>query len=539
MDTSIVGLWSALILSGGLLFGALTAWFITKSFYKNQITSLTYQSQAEEARLAEKLEDQIAEVGKLKIELVEAEDQMASLRQEIGRVKTEQAQLEERVKLLPKLQQTLENEKSKAEVSSQDLSDLREKYGASESTISAQKKQLDEYLEALIGVKSFRDGLLEEKEGLQTRLATIEAELEAERQQSKDKLALLNDAKEELSNQFKSLANDILEDKSKRFTEQNKENLNQLLNPLKTKIGEFQGKVEEVYIQEGKDRSALAEQVKQMMELNRQISSDTLNLTKALKGQSKAQGNWGEMILERVLEVCGLSKGQEYDVQESIKREDGSRGQPDVVVHLPESRHLVIDAKVSLTAYEAYVNSDDEGGKKAALKRHLDSLRGHIKDLSGKNYQDLYGVESLDFVIMFVPVESAFTLASINDTTLWQLAWEKNVLLVCPSTLLFVIRSVAHLWRQEQQSRNAQEIAKKGADLYDKFVGFVDDLNEVGKRMDQARASYDSACKKLSTGRGNLVKRTELLKKLGVNTKKSLPSEMVDLALEETSLKES
>ena len=218
------------------------------------------------------------------------------------------------------------------------------------------------------------------------------------------------------------------------------------------------------------------------------------------------------------------------EVQESVKCEDGKRLQPDVVIHLPESRHLVIDAKVSLVAYEAYVNSDDEGAKEVAAKRHLESIRNHIKGLYSKDYQSLYGVESLDFVIMFVPVEPAFTLASHRDAALWQDAWNKNVLLVSPSTLLFVIRTVAHVWRQEQQSRNAQEIAKRGGDLYNKFVGFVEDLMKVGERLDQAKAAYDGASKKISTGRGNLVRQAEMLKELGVKPKKTLSNELVEIA---------
>jgi DNA recombination protein RmuC len=267
------------------------------------------------------------------------------------------------------------------------------------------------------------------------------------------------------------------------------------------------------------------------MSLNQKLSEDAHNLTRALKGSSKTQGNWGELILERVLEASGLRKGIEYDVQESFTREDGSRVQPDVVIHLPDSKHLVVDAKVSLTAYEAHANAESDVARELALKGHVDSVRSHIKGLSEKNYQLLYGLKSLDFVVMFVPVEPAFMLAVAHDPELWQDAWKRNVLLVSPSTLLFV---VAHLWRQEQQTRNAQDIAKRGAELFDKLVGFIDDLQNVGSRLAQAQKAYEGAYGKLTAGRGNVIRQAEMLKELGVKPTKSLPPDMLELALEST-----
>lgn len=365
---------------------------------------------------------------------------------------------------------------------------------------------------------------------LNAQVATLTMQLTQERNQSNEKLALLQSAREELTHQFKNLANDILEEKSKRFSEQNQQSLGQLLDPLKTKLQEFQGKVEQVYVQEGKDRSALAEQVRQLMELNKTVSQEANNLTKALKGSNKTQGNWGELVLERVLEGSGLRKGEEYDVQESHTLADGRRLQPDVVVHLPDDRHLVIDAKATLVAYEDYANAEDEKHRDAALKRHLDAVRSHIKGLSDKNYQDLYGLKSLDFVLMFIPIEPAFMLAVTHDRDLFMDAWNKNVLLVSPSTLLFVVRTVANLWRQEAQTRNAQDIAKRGAELYDKLAGFVEDMESLGTRLNQAQKDYDGAINKLSTGRGNLIRQAEMLKKLGVKPSKSLPAPMVEIA---------
>ena len=360
------------------------------------------------------------------------------------------------------------------------------------------------------------------KQELSTEIVQMKTILELERSQAKERIEFREDTKEQLSNQFKTLASEILEEKSKKFTDQNKINLDQILGPLKIKISEFQGKVQEVYIQESKDRSALSEQVKQLMSLNNQLSDDAHNLTQALKGQSKAQGNWGELILERVLEASGLRKGHEYNVQVSHVREDGTRVQPDVVVHLPEQRHLIIDAKVSLTAYEIHANSDNDPERIAAIKKHLESVRSHIKELSEKNYHQLYGLQSFDFVLMFIPVEPAFMLAISHDNNLWLESWKKNILLVSPSTLLFVVRTVAHLWKQEQQNSNAQEIASRGAELYNKLAGFVEDLDMLGKRLQQAQISYDDAYGKFSKGKGNVIRQAEMLKELGIKPSKSI-----------------
>jgi DNA recombination protein RmuC len=363
---------------------------------------------------------------------------------------------------------------------------------------------------------------------LQSQLAAQAMQLDGERRAAQEKLLLLNEAREALTHQFKSLANDILEEKGKRFAEQNQQSLGQLLDPLRMRLQEFQGKVEQFYDAEGKQRSALSQQVHQLMGLNQALSADARNLTQALKGSTKAQGNWGELILERVLELAGLRRGIEYDVQENHQRDDGSRAQPDVVIHLPEDRHLVVDAKVSLLAYEEYANAEDEAQRAGAQRRHLESVRQHIKGLSERNYQQLYGLQSLDFVLMFVPIEPAFMLAVTADSQLYSDAWNKNVLLVSPSTLLFVVRTVAHLWRQEAQSRNAQEIAKRGAELYDRLAGFVEDLQRVGKNLAQAQDAYTNAHKKLSQNRGNVIRQAEMLRELGVKPTRTLPAALVE-----------
>ena len=410
------------------------------------------------------------------------------------------------------------------------LAALREDVGRVQAELQAEKEAHSIVRTELADKKQEFESAQAEVSTQRSLLTELTTRLESERQQSTDKLALLIEAKEALSNQFKSLASDILEEKSKRFAEQNQASLGQLLDPLKVKLQEFQGKVELFYDIEGKQRSALSQQVAQLLDLNKTLSDDAKNLTLALKGSSKSQGNWGELILERVLEASGLRKGEEYDIQESHTREDGSRAQPDVVIHLPEDRHLVVDAKVSLSAYEEFASAEDEVIRQASLRRHLDSIRGHIKGLSEKNYQVLYGLKSLDFVLMFVPIEPAFMVGVTQDNKLFMDAWSKNVLLVSPSTLLFVVRTVAHLWRQEAQSRNAQEIAERGAQLYDRLSSFVADLEKVGERLKQAQDSYTDAYAKLATNKGNVIRQAEMLKALGVKPTKALPTALLELS---------
>ena len=355
-----------------------------------------------------------------------------------------------------------------------------------------------------------------------SRAAALEATLQAERAATEQKLALLDDARDQMSHQFRALANDILEEKSRRFAEQNQASLGLLLHPLQTRLKEFQDKVDAVYVQEGKDRSALAQQVTSLLEMNTRLAAEARDLTQALKGSSKQQGNWGELVLERILEAAGLRAGHEYVVQQSITREDATRAQPDVILHLPGGRTLVVDAKVSLLDYNAHCATEDPALRKAAAARHTASVREHIRGLAARNYHRLPGLETLDFVILFVPIEPAFLLALEHDADLWIDAWQKNILLVSPSTLLFVVRTVAHLWRQEEQARNVQEIAARGAELYDKFAGFVEDLEKLGTRLEQVRSTYDAAFQKLTRGRGNLVSQAEKLRSLGVHPSKRL-----------------
>jgi DNA recombination protein RmuC len=386
---------------------------------------------------------------------------------------------------------------------------------------------------ALERSESDRERLRDQAAKLQSEIAALRATLDGERSASQEKLVLLTSAREELSNQFKSLASDILEEKSRRFTEQNQDNLGNLIAPLKEKFGEFQQKVESLEKDGVAGRSELKTQIEQLRSLNERLSEDATNLVSALRGSSKTQGEWGEVVLERILESSGLRRDQEYRVQETIFREDGRRARLDIIVDLPEGRHLVLDSKVSLTDYSEYCSSVDEATRDAALGRHLASVRKHIRELSQRDYPSLYSLNSLDFVVMFVPIEPAFMLALAGDGKLWQEAWEKNILLVSPSTLLFVLRTVAHLWRQEQRNKNLQNIVRTGSDLYDKLAAFAKDLTDVGRKLDDAKGAYEEAYKKLAEGKGNVIRRAEQLRSLGIKPSKSMPTAMLDLAMEQ------
>ncbi len=372
-------------------------------------------------------------------------------------------------------------------------------------------------------------------EALQIKLAS----LQSENGNLVDKLAeqrtQLEDLQARFTKEFENLANKILDDKSRKFTEQNETQLRNILDPLRDRIQNFEKRVNDTHNESEKERSALREQLRMMADMNKRMSEEALNLTRALKGDTKKQGNWGELILEKVLERSGLTKGREYDVQQSFTLEDGSRLQPDVIVRLPDGKNIIVDSKVSLIAYERYTSAldDDAATHELQLKEHIASLRSHVKGLSGKNYQNLYNIGSPDFVLLFVPIESAFSLAISHDSELYNDAFDKNVILVSPTTLLATLRTISNVWKQEYQNQNALEIARQGGDLYDKFVGFVEDLIKVGKLMDDSKKAYGEAMNKLYDGKGNLVRRAENMKKLGVKATKQLPQGLIDRAIEE------
>ena len=400
----------------------------------------------------------------------------------------------------------------------------RSKTARLESDCARSEAQVAELTTELAHLEAIRRELLTSNGVLEQRLVGQQAQYEAQ-------LKLLQEAKQSLSQEFENLANRIFEDKQAKFTVQSKEALEITLSPLRRDIGDFRKQVESAYDKETADRNKLVGQLSELQKQTMQVSADAVSLANALRGDNKAQGNWGEFILEKLLEDSGLSKGREYDTQVALKDESGKRRNPDVIIHLPEGRDIVIDAKVSLVDYERYFHADTDELKQQCLRQHLNSLRAHIKGLSHKDYENLDGVNSLDFVLIFIPVEAAFMVALDQDPEMMRDAYDRGIILVSPSTLMVTLRTIKNLWRYADQNRNAQLIADKAGGLYDQFVLYIEALDEVGKHINKSQEAWDSASKRLSTGKGNLIRRTEELKKLGAKAKKSLPD---DLELEDS-----
>ena len=487
------------------------------------------------------------------------------LTQESAVVHALRTDVEERAMRLAAVSQELASSKSVAEQLALNLADRDSRLADSEATIRRLRGEIEQHLQAdaqsqrlLSGAQAelaqrvtqasdttrqlaalqseigeLRQALEATRNGaarITADLATLTKQRDVEQAAAEEKLQLLNDARERMSGEFKLLAGAIMEENAKRFAEQSQTQIGTVIDPLRERLVELQKKVEEVYVADAVDRSALREQVGQLVALNQTLSAEAHNLTNALRGSNKTQGNWGELILQRILEDAGLREGDEFLLQDSQSTEEGRRQQPDVVVQLPEGRKIIIDAKVSLLAFERATTAAADEERTAAVREHVTSVRSHVKGLSERRYEQLYD-STLDFVVMFVPIEPAFMMAVTGDERLCADAWDRNVLLVSPSTLLFVLRTVAYLWRQEAQSKNAKDIADRGAALYDKLVGFVKDLEEVGSRIASAQQSYDEALKKLSTGRGSVIRQAEMLKDLGVKSSKQLPKGLVDEAL--------
>ena len=365
--------------------------------------------------------------------------------------------------------------------------------------------------------------------------ALLEQRLLSQQDQFDAQLKVLQEAKVTLGQEFENLANRIFDDKQAKFSAQSKEAIENSLSPLRRDIGDFRKQVETVYDKENADRNKLVGQISELQKQTLQVSADAVSLANALRGDNKAQGNWGEFVLEKLLEDSGLTNGREYDTQVALKDESGKRRNPDVIVHLPEGRDIVIDAKVSLVDYEGYFHAQDDDSKAQCLAQHLASMRAHIKGLSGKDYENLEGVNSLDFVLIFVPVEAAFMLALDHDPDMMRDAYDRGIILVSPSTLMVTLRTIKNLWRYADQNRNAQLIADKAGALYDQFVLYIDSLDEVGRYLDKSVEAWDTARKRLSTGRGNLIRRSEELKKLGAKTKRTMPA---DLTVDDVSLQQ-
>lgn len=388
-----------------------------------------------------------------------------------------------------------------------------------------QNRRLQQQLQQ---TQAHNNELRERAQYAEAQLQTLRATAMQERRNADEKLRLLQASEERLSQQFENLANKIFEQKSQGLQQQNQQTLSATLEPFKQQLESFKRQVQQQYSDETKERSALRSELMSLRELNRQMAHEAEALTRALKGDTKQQGNWGELVLERILEQSGLREGHEYQTQSHHRDEDGKSFKPDVIVHLPNQKDVVIDSKVSLSAYERYFNSDDEAEKERLLQEHVQSLKQHIKQLGKKNYQQLEGLRTLDYVLMFVPVEPAFLLAVDREPELIKLALEQQIMLVSPTNLLVALRTVHNIWQYEYQNRNAEKIAIDAGKLYDKFVGFIEDLEKVGSSLQTLDNRYQEAMKKLSSGRGNLVSRIEKFREMGVQTSKRIANEWLD-----------
>lgn len=459
-------------------------------FAKNKLLSLHISELSEKENqiilLEEKIKNEVETKLSYKSRSEEYELKINELRDSKNEVEKELSSSKEKNKLLPEIQNRFD--------------ELNKKYELKIDTINSLEKQLAE-----------------------TRTT-----LEEERKSAKEKLVILEEAKENLRREFENISNRIFDDKSEKFILQNKQNLDTILTPFKDQITDFKKKVEDVYDKESKDRRSLQDEIKNLKELNVQISKDAINLTNALKSDPRKQGAWGEIVLEKVLEESGLRKGHEYETQVSFSDDEGNRKRPDAIVRLPDGKDVIIDSKLTLVAYETYYNSDDLEIKSSSLKEFIQNIRKHIQELAGKKYEELEEIRSLEYVLMFIPIESAFMLFIENDRSLYNEAFSKNIVIVSPTTLLVSLKTIHNIWRYEYQNMNARDIAKKAGDLYDKFCNFVESIEEIGKFIKKADEAYETALKRISTGRGNLISQAENIRNLGLKTKKTLPQQLLD-----------
>lgn len=368
--------------------------------------------------------------------------------------------------------------------------------------------------------------LLNEYRILERDYAVLHTRSEENTRSFEEKIRLLDEAKAQMKVQFEQLAAQIFEQKAKTFDEAHAKGLDLLLKPFREQIAQFAAQSKEQFIHDAKERQSLKDEIVRLKSMSERLSEDAINLTQALKGENKTQGNWGEIVLERILEESGLREGHEYELQNTLSDEEGKKYRPDVIVHLPQNKDIIIDSKVSLVAYDAFVRAENDEERAHALKQHLLSIHSHIKGLSSKRYEQLEGVRTLDFVLLFMPIEGAFLLALENDNTFFKTAYEQNIVVVSPSTLLVTLRTIEHIWRSEYQERNAREIAASAEALYEKLVAFVEDMEKIGEQIGRTQKSYDAAMNKLSTGKGNLIRRAEGMRKLGLKPKKALPASL-------------
>jgi len=539
-----------IILVCGTGIGLVLGYFIRKLiFEKHSITKKVFDDLKRELETVTS-DHRFAksEYERIHRDITSRDEEIKSLRAHIQEITVEKAEIAVKIQTYEesdkKGKELMKEISSKFEQEQQiNISHQNEKSGLQAKLQSAEQKnseistdlqtcrqKLNETVDEFMKVKEQLTSFQEKNINLQEKLETQKKELE--------------EIGQKFSTEFQLLADKILEQKSIKFAELNQDNMKKILEPLGQNISEFKRKVEETYDKESKERFSLAEKVKELSDLNQKISQEAHNLTQALKGSVKQQGNWGEMLLESILQNSGLRRDFEYSVQsfirddsgETIKDEEGRKLQPDVVVHLPDDRQIVIDSKVSLVAYDRYIAAEDKHGQTIALAEHVRSIKAHIDGLSVKSYQT--HLKSLDFVMLFVPIEPAYMVAMQHDTVLWEYAYKKRILLISPTNLIAALKLVADLWQREQQNKNAMKIAERGAQLYEKFVSFVESLEDIGKKIEGAQKSYTSAMNQLSTGRGNLIRQVEMLNELGVKAQKSIPSHLIDNDDEPKSLPE-
>ncbi|MGC8119452.1 DNA recombination protein RmuC [Marinobacter sp. VGCF2001] len=435
------------------------------------------------------------------------------------------------------LRSALADEKSRCERLEQDAEQWRQKsatlanrLASLESELTARQERIAQVVGESERHRLRAESLADQLGELKVELREQQVTLEKEQRNAAEKLELLERNRDALKQEFENLANRIFEQKSERFSQQTRTSLDSLLNPFRDQLQDFRKRVEDVYTTETRDRQALRSEIKSLQELNRQITEEAANLTRALKGDKKIQGNWGELILERVLERSGLRKGVEYETQGSYRGEDNQLLRPDVIVHLPDQRNLVIDSKVSLVAYQQWVTADEDGEREEALKQHIEAVRNHIRTLSEKDYSQLNGLHSPDFVLLFMPIEPAFVAAFQQDENLFAEAFERKIIVVTPTTLLATLRTIENIWRYERQSQNARRIAERASAVYDKLRVFVEAMEKLGSQLHTAQGTYDSAMNTLTRGRGNLISQANRFVELGVRVKKELPKSIVDQA---------
>ena len=523
MDLSI---YSFVSLSIGLLVGAGVVWLILRSRISANELRAKSESQVEIATLNARLIASQEDAKRLDAQLAGLQKQAMLWRDQLDVAGDERAQLAERADRVPTLEADLAKVNQEKNTLNLSIADIREKVGRVNSTIESQAGHIVQLQQERVTLIERSDLLTRDINLLNMQVSELTMSLEAERKQSQEKLQLLIDAREQLSNQFKSLAGEILEDKSKRFTEQNQTNIGALLGPLKTQIHEFKAKVEDIHLKDTEQQATLKAELNQLKDLNRQITEEAHGLATALKGQSKMQGNWGEMVLENILDRSGLRSGKEYRREVSFNTETG-KSRPDVIIYLPQEKHLVIDSKVSLNAYTRYVNAEGEIERQLALKEHVAAISSRIKELSDRNYFELPGLNSPEMVFMFIPIESAFVEALRADETLFQKAIEQNVLVATPTTLLTSLNIVRQLWRFEEQNAHTAELAERAAKVYKKLNTFLGSMEGVGKQLDRAKDSFNLAMSQLYSGKDNLIKQANDFKKLGVRVQSNFPEPLL------------